>query len=107
MHWNLRGGVVVSVLFTLMVAAACTDDDTATTSPPPAGVTTTVEDTPGGQTASGTVAITAVNYAFEGVPSAVAAGSRLTLTNVTDDEVHELVATSSEPPWHASNSRRC
>lgn len=92
MHWNLPKTVVASVLLTLMVAAACADDEAATTSPPAAGETTSAEDTPGEEAASGTVAITAVNYAFEGVPATVAAGSLLTLTNAADDEVHELVA---------------
>lgn len=82
MHWNLPKTVVAGVLLMLMVAAACADtDDTPTTSAPAAR-----------ETASGTVAVTAVNYAFEGVPATVAAGSRLTLTNGAADEVHELVA---------------
>lgn len=94
MHWHLPKRVVAGVLLTLMVAAACADadDDAATTSAPAAGEVTSAEDAPAGETARGTVAITAVNYAFEGVPATVAAGSQLTLTNAADDEVHEIVA---------------
>jgi hypothetical protein len=40
----------------------------------------------------GSVAITGVDYAFEGVPETVPAGSTLTLTNASDVEVHEIVA---------------
>lgn len=94
MHWHLPKSVAASVLLMLMVAAACADadDDAATTGAPAAGETTSAEGTRAGQTASGTVAITAVNYAFEGVPPTVAAGSQLTLANAADDEVHEIVA---------------
>lgn len=39
-----------------------------------------------------TIDVTAVNYAFEGLPSTIAAGSTLTLYNGATDEAHELVA---------------
>lgn len=39
-----------------------------------------------------TVTITGVDYAFEGVPERVAAGSTLALTNASTVEVHEIVA---------------
>lgn len=38
------------------------------------------------------VAITGTDYAFEGVPERVAAGSTLTFTNASDVEAHEVVA---------------
>jgi hypothetical protein len=41
---------------------------------------------------TGTIAITAVDYAFEGVPERVAVGTTFTLVNVSPVEVHELVA---------------
>lgn len=87
MHRNLPKTVVASALLTLMVTAACADTgDAATTSAPAAAEDHLRRGRPAGQTASGTVAVTAVNYAFAGVPATVAAGSRLTLTNDADDE---------------------
>lgn len=38
-----------------------------------------------------TVEITAVDYGFEGVPDSVETGTELTLTNDSEDEVHEMV----------------
>ena len=38
-----------------------------------------------------TVEITAVDYGFDGVPETVAAGTELTLTNASDEELHEMV----------------
>ncbi len=46
----------------------------------------------GGSSEPGTVAISTVDYAFEDLPSTVAAGSTLTLTNKAETELHELVA---------------
>lgn len=43
------------------------------------------------ETDAGTVEVTAVNYAFEGVPETVETGTELTLTNASTDELHELV----------------
>lgn len=70
--------------FTLLLATACGDDDTpaATSTPPP---TNTPE-------AAGTIEVTAVDYAFEGLPARVPAGTTFTLTNSSDTEVHEIVA---------------
>lgn len=39
-----------------------------------------------------TVEVTAVDYAFSGLPESVAAGTEFTLANESDVEVHELVA---------------
>lgn len=39
-----------------------------------------------------TITITAVDYAFEGVPARVAVGTTFALTNVSPVELHELVA---------------
>jgi hypothetical protein len=39
----------------------------------------------------GAVTITAVEYAFEGIPERIAAGSTIELTNASDVEVHEAV----------------
>jgi hypothetical protein len=42
--------------------------------------------------ASGAVTVTAVDYAFENLPSTVTAGTVLSLTNDSTKEIHELVA---------------
>ena len=39
-----------------------------------------------------TLAVTGVDYAFEGVPASVASGTTVTLKNTSTQEVHELVA---------------
>lgn len=39
-----------------------------------------------------TVEVTAVDYAFEGLPDTIEAGTKLTLVNDSDEEAHELVA---------------
>lgn len=43
-------------------------------------------------TAPGTVEVTAVDYAFVGLPATVPVGTTLTLSNDSQTEVHELVA---------------
>jgi hypothetical protein len=66
--------------------AACGDDDD-TAAADGASTTTTVE------AAAPTAAeVTAVDYAFEGLPETLAAGGALTLTNSSTAELHELVA---------------
>lgn len=70
-------------LLAVAVLAACGDDaddalDTTTTSEVPAEATE--------------VAIRLVDYAFEDVPATIAPGSRLTIVNESDAELHELVA---------------
>lgn len=89
-----RAAAVAACLLALGLAACGDDDDTAT-----ADETTTTEavdtetsteadeDAPEGEI----VEITAVDWAFEGVPESVEAGTRLSLTN-EGDEPHELVA---------------
>jgi hypothetical protein len=42
--------------------------------------------------ASGPISVTAVDYAFEGVPERVTAGTTFSLVNDSDVEVHELIA---------------
>ncbi len=58
-----------------IAATACTDDDGGDARAEPKAV-----------------AVTAPDFAFEGLPDKVAAGTRLTLTNRSNVEVHELVA---------------
>ncbi|HWH35362.1 MAG TPA: hypothetical protein VNT56_08610 [Acidimicrobiales bacterium] len=72
--------------------AACDDDDDDTTTTTAAtgaeGTTTTAA----GSATGDTVDITGVDYAFEGVPQSVPAGTTLAFTNGSEGEVHELVA---------------
>ena len=46
----------------------------------------------GGEGAGETVEVTLVDYAFEGLPDTVPAGTRLTIVNDSEAELHELVA---------------
>lgn len=64
----------VTALVTTLTLGACGDDDAGSTSEPR------------------TVEITAVDFAFEGVPESVSAGSTLELRNDADRELHEIVA---------------
>jgi plastocyanin len=75
----------------LGLAACGDDDDTATTDETPTEdvdtETETEDDAPEGEV----VEITAVDWAFEGVPESVEAGTKLSLVN-EGEEPHELVA---------------
>lgn len=83
-----------------MLLAGCADDAGDDTTD---DVDTTDEETPDEEEspddeevssddeAGDTVEITAVDYAFEGVPDTVEAGTELTLTNTSEGEVHEMV----------------
>lgn len=67
--------LVVTLVAASLAATACTDDDSGDAKAEPK-----------------TVAVTATDFAFEGLPDKVAARTRLTLTNASNVEVHELVA---------------
>lgn len=76
-----------AVLGLSILVAACGDDDADDASPD-----TTQE--PAGDPVSDeapVVEVTAVDFAFEGLPSTVEAGTRLTLANDAPAELHELV----------------
>jgi len=61
------------------VAVACSDDDDTSADAP-------ADDAPD------TVAVELVDYAFVGLPASVPAGTKLTVTNSSAAEMHELVA---------------
>jgi len=87
-----RAAAVAACLLALGLAACGDDDDTATADETPtteAAETPTEadEEAPEGEI----VEITAVDWAFEGVPESVEAGTKLSVTN-EGDEPHELVA---------------
>lgn len=88
--------IVALVLAGTVALAACGDDDDT----PDAGAA--VDDPAGGDDDTSTtteadadadvVTIRAVDYAFEGVPTSVPAGTRLALENASSAELHEVVA---------------
>lgn len=100
--------LLIAVTAAMLLLAACSGEDAAETSPsptrvapatapgaatPPAPGASPTDSAPAdADSAEPSVTITAVDYAFEGVPATIAAGSRLALTNDSDAEAHELVA---------------
>jgi hypothetical protein len=83
----------------VLIAPACGSDDEATTATTEAAATTdapttdapTTDDTdPAGE--DHTLHVTAVDFAFEDLPSEIPAGTRITLGNEAPSELHELVA---------------
>ena len=91
---NRRLASLAAALFLAAGLAACSDDDddstadagTATTEAP-ADSAMPVDADP----AAETIAVTAVDYAFQGLPDVIGAGSKISLTN-EGQEPHELVA---------------
>lgn len=104
---------LAAALAAALVLAACGDDDdgddTATDSTAEATTTTTTEPTGGeptdetdaatpvedagdGGVTDGVLEVHTVDYAFEGLPDSVPAGTRLALVNDSEAELHELVA---------------
>jgi plastocyanin len=84
---------------------ACgSDDDDATdttaaavttapaTSAAPATTQATETSAQAGDTTGETIEVVGTDYAFGGIPATVAPGTRFTLTNASDVELHELVA---------------
>lgn len=72
-----------------IVIAACGDDDDDV-----AATTTTTTEAPddAGDGAAEPVEVTVVDYAYEGLPSSVEAGTTFTLVSGSDTEIHEFVA---------------
>lgn len=95
-HRALRLALPLLTVLALAGAAACGedgDDDTAASdSPADSDTTTTADDAAGGDAAAETTDVVAVDYAFEGLPDRIDAGTTLTLRNDSAAEVHELVA---------------
>ena len=72
----------------LLSLAACGDDDDDETGS--GSGTEVTEDTEA--EAGETIEVTAIDYGYEGLPDTIEAGSKLSLTNSSDKEAHELVA---------------
>lgn len=70
------------------LSAACSSDDT-TARPAEDGSSTTATTA---TTGHDHVEVTAADFAFDGLPSSIAAGTRLSLRNGAPKELHELVA---------------
>lgn len=83
---HLAGCALAAALALGLAACGDDDDSTAAADPPPGA--------DGGDDAAGdeVVEVVAVDFAFEGVPDAIDAGTRLTLRNDAESELHELVA---------------
>lgn len=83
---RLRRAGIGLLAFTLLAAggAACGDDDDGDDE----GATTSSTEAE----AAATIEVTAVDYGYEDLPESVSAGARLTLTNASEEELHELVA---------------
>ena len=97
---HLHRAAVVLAAAALLTTAACGDDEEPTSADrttTEADATTTASTeaettaTTGADLADG-VEITAIDYAYEGVPESITAGTPLRLTNDSEAEVHELVA---------------
>lgn len=76
----LRSTTIIGLSVALGLAACGDDDDTAATTTTVA----TVEDD--------VVTVTAVDYAYEGLPASVPAGTRFDLRSDSETEIHEFVA---------------
>ncbi len=106
---SVRRAAAVSVVAGLAVlTSACGSDDVGATATSPSSTqpatatsapATPTTDTPATGAPAGPgdhthreVPVTAVDFAFEGLPATIEADSRLTLTNAAAHELHELVA---------------
>ncbi|MDZ7732777.1 MAG: hypothetical protein U5R31_06350 [Acidimicrobiia bacterium] len=92
-----RASVAVLLAATLLVGCGSDGDDRADddTGADEATETTTTPATSGGDGSDETLEVTGVDYAFEGIPETIEAGTEIRLDNQSDTELHELVAVSS------------
>jgi plastocyanin len=84
-----RALTALAVLAPLSLAACGSKDHTPLASGLP--TTSTTSSTVATVSASTDVAVTGVDYAFQGLPAAVKAGTTFTFTNGSDKESHEMV----------------
>lgn len=104
---HLRRRILVIAATAGLVLAGCSDDDDAAADDPPVEVadestTTSPGDAPDETTdapdeadeadEAETLEVTMVDFAFSGLPEEVPAGTRLTVANEAESELHELVA---------------
>jgi hypothetical protein len=94
--WPAR--LVALPLILAIVAAGCGDDDeddASADATDTASATTTPADS--GDATTEATEVVAVDFGFEGLPDTIDAGTRLTLRNDSEVEVHELVAMAIPP----------
>ena len=90
MHLSRRARVLAAVVLVgTLGLSACGDDDDEPASSGDENTTTSAAEAPadGGET----IEVTGVDYAFQGIPQEVEAGTEFTFTNGSDKEAHELV----------------
>lgn len=97
-----RAAAAALAVALLCVPVACSDDDAAAGSASSTTSSTTASSTTeaspgdgsdhGGSDQHHEVEVTAVDYGFEGLPDEVQSGTKLTLVNDSEVELHELVA---------------
>jgi hypothetical protein len=95
----LRRTITVSLLAAgLALLPACGDDeddgasDTTTTEEATSSTTEAPDPEEPATDEPGVLEVELVDYAFEGLPESVPAGTRLTVTNSSEAELHELIA---------------
>ena len=89
MHLSRRARVLAAVaLVGTLGLSACGDDDDQPAASGEENTTTSAGEAPaeGGET----IEVTGIDYAFEGIPTTVEAGTEFTFKNGSDKEAHEL-----------------
>lgn len=82
-----RALTALALTGTLALAACGSDDDEPAASGDPATTEAEAPET----TEAEILEVTGIDYAFEGIPSTVAAGTELTFVNGSEEEAHELI----------------
>lgn len=85
--------MVVATLTMLLITMplACGSSDGETAEPTGTGAVDTNEGEPPEEKVPPSVDVTAVDYAFEGIPDEVPVGTTFNLSNASDKELHEMV----------------
>ena len=81
-----------TLLCATLACAACGSDDDATTADTGAASEDAGTSTTDAPAEDGVVEVDLVDFAFEGLPASVDAGTRLTITNSSENELHKLSA---------------
>lgn len=78
--------VTATVTCLVLLVTGCGDDDAAVADPPT--IPASSDEGDGGDA----LAVTAVDYGYEGLPDTIEAGTAISLVNGSDSELHELIA---------------
>lgn len=76
----------------LLLLAGCGDDDANDVADPTADAPEQPATDGEGRNGGDAVVVTMIDYAYEGLPDEIEAGTQLRVENASDDELHELVA---------------